>query len=58
MDYLYLLQRKSEDRTYINSNIVTEVDPGTFNDGGGVGAKFPPFFTTDMFFTKLQYWQI
>ena len=32
--------------------IVTEVDPGTVNDreGGGVGAKFPPLFTSDMFF--------
>ena len=40
--------------------IVTEVDPGTVNDreGGGVGAKFPPLFTSDMFFSKLHYWQI
>ena len=38
--------------------IVTEVDPGTFNDGEGWGAKFPPFFTTDMFSSKLHYWQI
>lgn len=41
--------------------IVTEVDPGTVNDreGGGVGgAKFPPLFTSDMFFSKLRYWQI